>query len=312
MKNFLKYVDIFDGTSCNFSFTSKDIIGGSFSDNFGIVGKGRIVLLKYSNNLLKPIKEFNFDKGIKCLKFNRLTDYIIHAGDVDGKLIMINYDYNNHMKEKIVSNKIYNDEITSLNLSKISKNLLLSTSSDNTAKLIDLNNNKIVLNIQNYSKKGFTSSSIDHKTPNIISLSTNDGSILFFDIRNYCTPIKCFTMNNPILTIDFNPFNSNFAVGESNGIINIYDLRNDKNIPILILTGHQLSVKEIKFSPFHQNILCSCGYDMNINLWDIQYSLPINNFKHHTEFVNGIDFSSFNPNILSSISFDKSLDIFNY
>ena len=308
MKNILKYLDNFDGTSCNFSYLSPNIIGGSFSENFGIVGKGKIVLLKYDNINLKPFKEMYFEKGINCLKFNRINDNIIHVGDVEGKLITINY--NNQIKEEIFSNKIYQAEITSLNIGKISNNLLLSTSLDNSSKLIDLNNNKIVLNIQNYSKKGFTSNSIDYKTPNIISLSTNDGTVLLFDIKNCVKPIKCLISNNPILSMDFNPFNATFAVGESNGIINIYDLRNDKNIPISTLTGHQLAVKEIKFSPFQQNLLCSCGFDMNINLWDVQYSLPIKCYKHHTEFVTGIDFSNYNQNIISSISFDKTLDIF--
>ena len=308
MKNILKYLDNFDGTSCNFSYLSPNIIGGSFSENFGIVGKGKIVLLKYDNINLKPFKEMYFEKGINCLKFNRVNDNIIHVGDVEGKLITINY--NNQIKDEIYSNKIYQAEITSLNTGKISNNLLLSTSLDNTSKLIDLNNNKIVLNIQNYSKKGFTSNSIDYKTPNIISLSTNDGTVLLFDIKNCVKPIKCLISNNPILSMDFNPFNATFAVGESNGIINIYDLRNDKNIPISTLTGHQLAVKEIKFSPFQQNLLCSCGFDMNINLWDVQYSLPIKCYKHHTEFVTGIDFSNYNQNIIGSISFDKTLDIF--
>ena len=304
----LKYLDNFDGTSCNFSYLSPNIIGGSFSENFGIVGKGKIVLLKYDNINLKPFKEMYFEKGITCFKFNRINDNIIHVGDVEGKLITINY--NNQIKEEIFSNKIYQAEITSLNIGKISNNLLLSTSLDNSSKIIDLNNNKIVLNIQNYSKKGFTSNSIDYKTPNIISLSTNDGTVLLFDIKNCVKPIKCLISNNPILSMDFNPFNATFAVGESNGIINIYDLRNDKNIPISTLTGHQLAVKEIKFSPFQQNLLCSCGFDMNINLWDVQYSLPIKCYKHHTEFVTGIDFSNYNQNIISSISFDKTLDIF--
>ena len=290
MKNIIKYIDNFDGTSCNFSYISPDILGGSFSENFGIVGKGKIVLLKYEINLLKPFKEIYFEKGIKCFKFDRINNNVIHAGDVEGKLITINCNYNN-IKDDIFVNKIFQGEITSLNIGKISKNLLLSTSTDNSAKLIDLNNNKLLLNIQNYSKKGFTYNSIDYKTPNLISLSTNDG--------------------NPILSIDFNHYNASFAIGQSNGIIEIYDLRNDKNIPVSTLTGHQLAIKELKFSPFKENILCSCGYDMNINLWDIQYSIPIKSYNHHTEFVTGIDFSNFNQNILSSISFDKSLDIFN-
>ena len=310
MQNIIKYVDNFDGTCCNFSYISPDILGGSFSENFGIVGKGKIVILKYEMNLLKPLKEIYLDRGINCFKFNRINNNIIHIGDFEGKLITINYNYNNG-QDNILTNKIFQSEITSLNIGKIYKNLLLAASTDNSAKLIDLKENKFLLNIQNYSKKGFTSNSIDYKTRNLISLSTNDGIVLFFDIRNNTKPIKCLLFNNPIMSIDFNHFNASFAVGESNGIIDIYDLRNDKNIPISTLMGHQLAIKELKFSPFKENILCSCGYDMNINLWDTRYSIPMKSYKHHTEFVTGIDFSNFNQNILSSISFDKSIDIFN-
>ena len=179
MQNIIKYVDNFDGTCCNFSYISQNILGGSFSENFGIVGKGKIVLLKYEINLLKPLKEIYFDRGINCFKFNRLNDNIIYSGDFEGKLMTINCNYNNG-QDQISTNKIFINEITSLNIGKISKNLLLATSMDNSAKLIDLNNNKLLLNIQNYSKKGFTSNSIDYKTPNLISLSTNDGTVLFF------------------------------------------------------------------------------------------------------------------------------------
>ena len=103
-------------------------------------------MLKYDEYSLKPLKEMYFEKGINCIKFNKLNENIIHAGDFAGNLIMINYNYNKLEKEKINSNKIHQNEITSLNTGKISKNLLLSTSSDNSSKLIDLNNNKIVLN----------------------------------------------------------------------------------------------------------------------------------------------------------------------
>ena len=310
MNTLIKYIDNFDGTSCNFSYLSPNIIGASFSENFGIAGKGKIVLLKYYKQELKPFKEKYFDKGINCLKFNRISNNIIYAGDMEGKLIILNFSENNFEQDKIFSNKVHLSEITSLNTGKISKNMLLSTSSDSTAKLFDMNNNKLLLNIQNFFKKGITSGSIDYKTPNIISLSSNDGFVLLFDIRDIKKPIKCFSFNNPAMTNDFNHFDSTFAIGESNGVINLYDLRQSNNNPFTSLIGHNLANKETKFSPFHKNILCSCGYDMNINLWDVQFSSPIKTFKHHTEFVTGIDFSIFEQNILSSISFDKCLDIF--
>ena len=262
----IKYIDNFDGTSCNFSYLSPNIIGASFSDNFGIVGKGKIVLLKYNNKELKPFKEKIFDKGINCIRFNRINQNIIHAGDMGGNLITLNYS-NDVMgvQDKVIINKIHQCDITSINTGKINSNILLTSSLDNTAKIIDINNNKILYNIQNYFKKGITSNSIDYKTSNIISLSSNDGFVLLFDIRNITKPIKCFSFSNPIMTIDFNYYDTTFAIGESNGLINIYDLRQNNNSPLTTLTGHQLANKEIKFSPFNKNILCSCGYDMNIN-----------------------------------------------
>lgn len=314
MNNIIKYADNFDGTSCNFSYLSPNILGGSFAENFSIVGRGKIVLLKLTQKSLIPFKEFYFDKAINTFIFNRINNYVIYAGDIEGKLIFINYSDNNELskKDNIMSNKIHFGDITSLNTGKIAKHLLITTSMDNSSKIIDINKNITISNIQNFSKKGFTSSSFDYKSPNIISLNTNDGFSLFFDIRNNSKPIKCFIFNNPILTSDFNHFDSTFVVGESNGIINLYDLRRDSNSPLNTLTGHQLAVKEIKFSPLNKNILCSCGYDMNIHLWNSQYSLPFKTFKHHTEFVTGIDFSSFEPNVISSISFDKTLDIIKF
>ena len=190
MNRFIKYIDNFDGTSCNFSYLSPNIIGASFSENFGIAGKGKIVLLQYDNKELKPLKEKYFDKGINCIKFSRINKNMIYAGDMEGKLIFLYFSNNDLEQDKIIINKIHQREITSLSIGKQNKNLLLSTSTDNSAKIIDINSNTLFLNIQNFFKKGITSNSIDYKTANIISLSSNDGFVLLFDISNIKKPIK--------------------------------------------------------------------------------------------------------------------------
>ena len=310
MNRIIKYIDNFDGSSCNFSYLSPNLIGASFVENFGIVGKGKIILLKYDNKSFHTFKEKYFDKGINCIKFNRINNNLVHAGDMEGKLIFFNYSNNSMNEDKIITKIFHQNEITSLNIGKINKNLLLTTSMDNSANLFDVNSNKLVLTFQNYFKKGITCNSMDYKNPNIISLCSNDGFVLLFDIRDTKNPIKCFSFNNPIMAIDFNYYDASFIIGESNGIITLYDLRQNNNNPLITFMGHQLANKEIKFSPFNKDIMCSCGYDMNIFLWDVKYSTPIKSFKHHTEFVTGIDFSPFEKNTISSISFDKSLDIF--
>ena len=64
----------------------------------------------------------------------------------------------------------------------------------------------------------------------------------------------------------------------------------------MFLTGHQLPVRKIKFSPYHANILASSSYDMSVKVWDCNTQRNINSFEHHTEFITGLDFSLFTEN----------------
>ena len=299
----IKYIDKYDGTSCSFCPNSNNLIGCSFSENFCFLGKGRVLLLNYSSSKLIPIKQYNFEKCISCIEFNKNNNPIIYSGDIEGKLVIINY------KNNILFNKkIHLGNITSIKTEKLNNNLLFTASSDKTSKIIDINNFTEIYQIKNIFKKEITSISLDHKIPNILSLSSNDGLTILFDIRNRQKPIKCFQFNNPIMSTDFSYYDSNFLIGESNGSISLYDLRNYNNNAIQNYIGHSLANKMIKFSPFKKNIFGSCGYDMNINIWDISISVPLRTYKHHTEFVTGIDFGQKNKMI--SISFDKSFCFF--
>lgn len=39
-------------------------------------------------------------------------------------------------------------------------------------------------------------------------------------------------------------------------------------MPINILGGHRYPIKRVKYSPYHQSILASSSYDMNVCIWD--------------------------------------------
>ena len=75
----------------------------------------------------------------------------------------------------------------------------------------------------------------------------------------------------------------------------------------MILAGHQLAVKRIKFSPYHANILASASYDMSTIIWDCNVQKPMNKFDHHTEFVVGLDFNMFEEGRLATASWDKAV-----
>ena len=78
----------------------------------------------------------------------------------------------------------------------------------------------------------------------------------------------------------------------------------------MVLVGHQLPVKKIKFSPYHANILASGSYDMSVKIWDCNVQREINQFEQHTEFITGLDFNLFVENELASASWDKCCSIF--
>jgi len=80
----------------------------------------------------------------------------------------------------------------------------------------------------------------------------------------------------------------------------------------MTLTGHQLAVRKIKFSPYHANILASASYDMSVLIWDCNVQRVINKFDQHTEFVVGLDFNLFIEKQLASVSWDKTCAIYKY
>lgn len=67
------------------------------------------------------------------------------------------------------------------------------------------------------------------------------------------------------------------------------------------LFGHSFAVRRLRCSPHSSSTILSCGYDMNICLWNIQKPDDnlIQRYDHHTEFVFGIDFDLFNEGRVS-------------
>ena len=93
--------------------------------------------------------------------------------------------------------------------------------------------------------------------------------------------------------MDFNKYENFVATASADGMVKVWDLRATSDSPIMILQGHQLAVRRVKFSPFHANVLASASYDMSVMIWDCNTHQAINSFPHHSEFVTGLDFSNY-------------------
>ena len=306
----LKINNEFQGTSCKFSYLNNNIIACGTSEFYGIIGRGKLSLFYYDNYNLKYIKNFkNFytENSIFDIEFNKINKNLIFIALGNGNLNIYNFNNKNNLNpfKKI---KLHNNEIFSINFNNKFNNILASSSTDKTLKITDINNGKI---INNFIFNNIIYSNCWHNNYNNLIACSFSKECKIFDIKIQKEIFNFNNNNNEIMTCDFNKINNYyFLFGNSNGLIYLFDIRNNIK-PVFIYNNHKLNVKKVIFSPFDENIFLSCSYDMNINLWNINNSFPLKIYKHHNEFVNDINFNLFNKKIVCSTSFDNSLCIFN-
>ena len=301
----LKYKSDFQGYSCKFSPFLNNIIGCCFNQYYGIIGNGKLSIFSFTESEIMLKKEYKTNEAIFDISFSEIYKNYIISCQGDGTIKL--WDFLNNNNLPLFSIKQHEKEIWNINWSHLIPNLILSCGSDKLLKITDVQNGK-VLNTFNHNDIIYCCNF--HPTlSNVISSSSKDKSCKLFDIKSN-KEIKSFNSNYEILTCDFNKYDNLIGLGYSNGIIQIYDLRKS-DIEVITLNGHNLCVKKIIFSPFDSKTLISVSYDMNVNLYNISYSIPIKIFKHHKEFVYGCDFSLFNKNLVSSTSWDNTLCLFN-
>ena len=144
----------------------------------------------------------------------------------------------------------------------------------------------------------------------IFGSCSGDQTVRVWDLRQGRDVKRIHAHHNEVLSMDFNKYENFIATASSDNTIKVWDLRATTESPIMMLTGHTLAVKRVRFSPYHANILASGSYDMSALIWDCNTQQVVNRFDHHTEFVVGIDFNLFNEGQLASVSWDKSVAVY--
>jgi peroxin-7 len=70
------------------------------------------------------------------------------------------------------------------------------------------------------------------------------------------------------MTCDFNKYDEMIATGGTDKTVKLWDLRNLKTA-VNVFANHKYPIKRVKFSPHIGSILASAGFDMNVNIYDI-------------------------------------------
>lgn len=101
------------------------------------------------------------------------------------------------------------------------------------------------------------------------------------------------------------------ATGDSNGIIQVWDIRNKQAIH-QIKNQHTLAITQLKWNRKHHNVLASSSTDTLVRLFDISDTKDeglIFLHKGHMLGVNDIDWSYHDDWLMASVSDDNSLQI---
>lgn len=120
---------------------------------------------------------------------------------------------------------------------------------------------------------------------------------------------------NPVLDIDFNPFNDNLIASASEDCtVKIWGippggLKENLTDALQVLSGHKRKVGTVQFNPVANNILCTTSTDFSVKIWDIEKGA--NNFTveaQHTDLINAADWKS-DGSLIATACKDKKLRI---
>jgi small GTP-binding protein len=181
-------------------------------------------------------------------------------------------------------------------------NTLASGSNDNTIKLWDVKNAKLIRSLEGHSDS--VRSVVFSPDGNILASGSNDNTIKLWDVKNAKLIRSLEGHSNSVRSVVFSP-DGNILASSSDRIIKLWDVKSAKLIRSL--EGHNYSVQIVVFSP-DGNILASGSYDHIIKLWDIKSAKLIGSLEGHSNSVRSVVFSP-DGNILASGSYDNTIKL---
>lgn len=120
---------------------------------------------------------------------------------------------------------------------------------------------------------------------------------------------------NPVLDLDFNPFNDNLIASASEDCyVKIWGipeggLKENMSEPLQTLSGHKRKVGTVQFNPVANNILCSSSTDFSVKVWDIEKASPIVSADAlHTDIIQSADWN-YTGNLIVTSCKDKKIRV---
>ncbi|KAH3901963.1 probable Peroxisomal targeting signal 2 receptor [Saccharomycodes ludwigii] len=330
----------FSGYSVQYSPFFDNKLAVASGANYGLVGNGKLFILTIQpSGQIVPSNAFLTRDGLFDLSWNELNENQVLVAQGDGTLRLFDI---NLQKYPVAIFQEHKREVYSCNWNLVNKQNFVSSSWDGTCKIWSPVRKQSLLTWQpvpNTAKTNTNRSCVyqvefSPHDPNLILSCSGTSHISLKDLRQPGNHVLSFIGHHGMesLTVDFNKYRPHiFCSGGADKLIRIWDMRSIKKNPrfqpmsINELTGHELAIKKVSWSPHLDDVLLSVSYDMTCRVWnDIRaHNIAVTNavdpnggcrklFNKHTEFVTGCDWSLWgSPGFVSTTGWDGNVFIWN-
>ncbi|PVV05426.1 hypothetical protein BB560_000053 [Smittium megazygosporum] len=299
----------FKGQSVKFSPFHRNVLAGAGSANFGLVGNGQVGVYSFdgNSNQFSLNKRYSTQAGIYDIAWSENHENQLVSASSDGMIML--WDINIPDKPIYIW-KGHDREVMCVKWNYISKEMFLSASWDSTLKLWKPGVETPLGVFAGHSGCVYDIAWNPSNNNSFVSCS-EDKTIKLHDLSNNSMPVMTLTgHSDQVLSVDWNKYShSNIVSSSADKSVKMWDLRNPR-FPVLQLGPFEFPYKKVLCSPHHKDLIATCGYNMNVIIWNISLMKPVLIHDDHKEFVFGIDWSLFYPSLLTSYSWDENIDLF--
>ncbi|KAH6673331.1 peroxin 7 [Halenospora varia] len=318
----------FSGYAVKYSPFLDSRISVAASQNFGLVGNGRLYVLALTPNGIQAEKWYDTQDSVYDTSWSESNENQLVAGCGDGSVRLYDTNVPNHPVQVW---KEHRREVYAVHYNLITKDTFVTSSWDGTVKVWNPNRPTSLLTLPTHSCT--YSTAFSPHSPSVISSVSSDSHLRIFDMRTPASASNHLVQLIPIhggppqpgqapnairpsvppsecLTHDWNKYRDGIiATAGVDQIIRTIDIRNARAGPVAELHGHRYAVRKVAWSPHLSDVLLSASYDMTCRVWTdgsaMGQQLPhpgisapsqgrqLGQMDRHTEFVTGVDWCLF-------------------